>query len=287
MNTGVHVSFWITFSSGCLPRSPTSALEFFEPPRLENLGSLLTLACLMFCAVSWHPKTTLRLDDLLKEYIDLEKLVHSWLWFTEVKGQRLREKGKMHWAWFLGENRHRLPKLFSQGSRMAVLNSLSNDVWCDVQPGNQQSSPEPWCPGFLLGISHVDMQCQCDLFQLFRLQIPRKRQEFTVNHTVRINYLTRLILLGSRLQAYNTFTRQTVLRTQSSAPKSWPSPGDRTFLRTCRIWGTQLCWVNLTITRLYWLLAKMGKSTYFGVKQVCVSSSMRIKWDVVKRRVDI
>ena len=269
MNTGVCVSFWTTFSSGCLPRSPTSALEFFEPPRLENLGSLLTLACLMFCAVSWHPKTTLRLDDVLKEYIDSEKLVHSWLWFTEVKGQRLREKGKMHWAWFPGENRHKLPKLFSQGSRMAVLNSLSNDVWCDVQPGNQQSSPEPWCPGFLLGISHVDMQCQCDLFQLFRLQIPRKRQEFTVNHTVSINYLTRLILLGSRLQAYNTFTRQTILRTQSSATKSWPNPGDRTFLRTCRIWGTQLCWVNLTITRFYWLLAKMGKSTYFGVKQVC------------------
>ena len=55
------------------------------------------------------------------------------------------------------------------------------------------------------------------------------------NHGVNINYLARLILLGSRLQAYNTFTRQTILRTQRSAAKSWPSPGGRTFSRTCRI----------------------------------------------------
>lgn len=172
----------------------------------------------------------------------------------------------MHWAWFLGENRHTPLNLFSQGSCMAVLNSLSNNMWHDVQPGSQWSSPDPWCPGFLLGISHVDMQCQCDSFQLCRLQIPRKRQAFTVNHTVSINYLTRLILLGSWLQAYITFTRQTILRIQSSATNSWPSPGDRKILRTCRIWATQLCWVNLTITRLYWLPAKMGKSIYLGVK---------------------
>lgn len=52
---------------------------------------------------------------------------------------------------------------------------------------NQGSSSEPWCPRFLLGVSHIGMLSLCDWPQLLRPHPPEQKQTFTVNHIVRIN----------------------------------------------------------------------------------------------------
>ena len=82
-------SFTLHLSSPISLGFPLSVLQplfFFEPPGLANLWSSLTPTCLMFCTVSQVPETTLRLDDLLRGYMGLIKVLQLWLWFIEIKG---------------------------------------------------------------------------------------------------------------------------------------------------------------------------------------------------------
>ena len=82
-------SFTLHLSSPVSLGFPLSVLQplfFFEPPGLANLWSSLTPICLMFCTVSQVPETTLRLDDLLRGYMGLIKVLQLWLWFIEIKG---------------------------------------------------------------------------------------------------------------------------------------------------------------------------------------------------------
>lgn len=77
-------------------------------------------------------------------------------------------------------------------------------------------------------------------------QTPASQSEnlvFTINLTVSINYLTRLVPCGPRPQAYrNTVVRQNIPRVQSSSSRA--SSEDRTFLGMSRVWTTQVCWLN-------------------------------------------
>ena len=64
---------------------------------------------------------------------------------------------------------------------------------------NQGSSPkQAECLGFFTGVIHVGIQHLPVRFQLPKLQTPKRKQVFTLNHSVSINFLDKLVQHGSR-----------------------------------------------------------------------------------------
>lgn len=68
-------------------------------------------------------------------------------------------KGKRHMRQSPGEIWRELPVVFSQWSREDA--ASFSQQWCvtaHIECYHQGGSPEPWCPTFLLGVSHIGME---------------------------------------------------------------------------------------------------------------------------------
>lgn len=71
-----------------------------------------------------------------------------------------------------------------------------------------------------IGVSHIGMRCLHDYPQHSDSSPREQKEVFSINHIVGRSYLITLVPCGPMPQAYKTFIRQNITRTQSSSPRS-------------------------------------------------------------------
>ena len=71
-----------------------------------------------------------------------------------------------------------------------------------------------------IGVSHIGTQGLHDCPQHSDSSPPGQKEVFSINHIVGISYLITLVPCGPVPQAYKTFIRPNITKTQSSSPRS-------------------------------------------------------------------
>lgn len=102
-----------------------------------------------------------------------------------------------------------------------MLNSFSNDVWQVQSVVNEGSSPEPACPRFFWGVSHIDILCLMMDLSYWNHTPTGENQVFAVNHIVSINHLEKQLPRGSSPQTCKTLISENTPR----AKFPWASQG--------------------------------------------------------------
>lgn len=142
------------------------------------------------------------------------------------------------------------------------------DNLCELLP-TREVLPSLSVQSFLLGVIHVGIQHLHDRSQLPKLQIPKRKQMFTLNHIVSIHYLDKLVQHGSRPQARkNTLIRQNIPRAQFLVTSQRPVLKMDIYWECAGFEQTQACWVNPFLHNrrandfVYWHWPQLSSGTY-------------------------
>lgn len=110
---------------------------------------------------------------------------------------------------------------------------------------NQGGTLEPRRPGFLLRVSHLRLQHPVTDLSYSDSSPLEQKQAFTIDPIVSIDCLITLVPQGPVQCLRHTkcaLLSRIFQGLRTRHPR--PSPKDRSFLGMCRVWATQVYWIN-------------------------------------------